>query len=50
VRLSALMLLISCVLVHYVEFALLLWYETGKYFGSGRGELCGKWTVLHCGT
>jgi len=50
VRFSALMLLISCVLVHFVEFVLLLCYETGKYFGSEKGALFGKWKVLHCGT
>jgi hypothetical protein len=50
VRFSALLLLVSCVLVHFVEFVVLLCYEMGKYFGSDRGALCGKWKVLHCGT
>ena len=30
-RFGALMLLISCVLVHFVEFVLLLCYEMGKF-------------------
>jgi hypothetical protein len=50
VRFSALLLLISYVLVHFVEFVLLLCHEMGKYFGSERGTLYGKWKVLHCGT
>lgn len=48
-RLSALVSLINCVLVHFVKFVYSYVMKQGNNLDLG-GELCGKWKTLHCGT